>query len=416
LFLDADKTDYNGMAVRYREYLIAGNALNEAPAQTAIPLYISTIGAVDAVKTVAGLPVETLIPLTTYEQNTQIMQELINIGVEKLLWNTDAWCNNGVKNTAFVKLSLPDTLGGKNSYHNLLSFAKERDISLFSQVKLQAVAKEKTFDGFSVSEHAARNLENATAYESDYSLVTRSYDEKTRRKLVSAQSYDEMLAGFLSAYAPYKNTTMNLSTLGYALSGDYNEDDLVDRQQAKALIMEMLAGIPQEMTLSAEGGNAYMLGALDLVHSVPTKASREYVFDASVPFYQMVLRGRIAYTGRAMNLSAEYDIDVLRLIESGTIPSFQWIYEDNTVLKNTDYNYYSVNYATWIEKAAALYKKINTALSGLENAAIVHHEVLTADVVCTEYEGGIKIYVNYGNTAYETIDGVVQPSDYLRVG
>ncbi|MBQ9860181.1 MAG: hypothetical protein IJO76_05855 [Clostridia bacterium] len=416
LFLGADNTDYNGMAMRYREYLLAANGLNAAQVPAKMPLYISTIGAVDAVETVAGIPVETLVPLTTYEQNTQIMQKLLDAGVDTLLWNTDAWCNNGVKNTAFAKLSLPGKLGGKGDYQSLLTFAKDKGIILYPQVKLQAVAKETSFDGFSGSKHVARNLENATAYESDYSLVTRSYDEETRRKLISAQAYGEMLNGFLSAYTKYGNKNIGLSTLGQALNGDYNEDDFVDRQQAKDLVAALLADIPEDLFLSAQGGNAYTLGVLDLIHGMPTISSREYVFDASVPFYQMVVRGFIPYTGRAMNLSSEYEVDVLRLIETGTIPSFQWIYEQNTVLKNTDYNYYSVNYETWLEKAVALYEEINTALAGLADAEIVHHEMLTADVVCTEYEGGVKIYVNYGDTAYKTADGTVQPTDYLRVG
>ena len=416
LFLDAKKTDYSAMAKCYQEYLLANNGLNAAQITEKMPLYITTVGAVDAVETVAGIPVETLVPLTTYEQNTEIMQKLLDAGVDSLLWNTDAWCNNGVKNTAFAKLSLPGKLGGKSAYRALQSYAADKGIILYPQVKLQAVAKETSFDGFSTSEHVARNLENASAYESDYNLVTRSFDEETRRKLLSPQAYGEMLDGFLADYADYGNKNIGLSTLGQALNGDYNEEDFVDRQQAKKLVSALLADIPEEYFLSAQGGNAYVLGVLDLIHGMPTTSSREYVFDASVPFYQMVVRGFIPYAGRAMNLSSEYEIDVLRLIETGTIPSFQWIYEQNTALKNTDYNYYSVNYETWLEKATMLYEEINTALAGLADAEILHHEVLSADVVCTEYEGGVKIYVNYGETAYKTAEGTVQPTDYLRVG
>lgn len=417
MFIDGDASTYTGMARCYRQYLTERNQLNSAAIDESIPLYVSTIGAVDAIKTVAGIPMNTQVSLTSYEQNIRMMKDLQAAGIVNLVWNTEAWSNNGVRNTPFSKLSVSGALGGKNDYRELVAFAAQNGVALFSQAKLQTVNVDGLLDGFSRSKQAARNLENATAYESDYSLVTRSYDEENRRIIVSPKAYGDMLSDFLKAYQKYGNAGVDLDTLGYRLNGDYYEDDLMDRQEAKQAVVSALTSADRETwSFAAEGANAYTLQALDFAYNIPTRSSREYIFDECVPFFQTVVHGLIPYAGRPMNLSSEYDVEALRLIETGTIPAFMWIYEDNSVLKNTDFNFYSVSYQTWTERASALYKTVNDALNGVAQASIVSHEYLTDNVVCTGYDNGIKIYVNYGNTDYQTEDGVVPAVGYLRIG
>ena len=416
LFLDGEQSTYTDMAHCYRRYLTDRGELNSVDIHPQVPLFVSTIGAVDAIKTVAGIPVNSQVSLTSYDQNAEMIKTLQSLGIENLVWNTEAWCNNGVRNTPFTGLSVSGTLGGKKDYRELVAFAKENGVTLFAQAKLQTVNVEKLFDGFSRSKQAARNLENATAYESDFSLVTRSYDEENRRMLVSPKAYGDILGKFLKSYQSLGNTGVDLDTLGSRLNGDYFEDDQLDRQEAKQAVIDALKGAKDGWSFAAEGANAYTLQALDFAYNIPTRSSREYIFDECVPFFQTVVHGLIPYAGKPMNLSSEYDVEMLRLIETGTIPAFMWIYEDNSVLKNTDFNFYSVSYQTWTDRAATLYQEVNKALTGVTQASIVGHEYLTDDVVCTAYDNGVKIYVNYGNTDYQTENGVIPAVGYLRVG
>ncbi len=44
------------------------------------------------------------------------------------------------------------------------------------------------------------------------------------------------------------------------------------------------------------------------------------------------------------------------------MPSFEWIYADNSELFKTDYNFYSVNYKSWIEDAVSIYQETENVL------------------------------------------------------
>ena len=106
-----------------------------------------------------------------------------------------------------------------------------------------------------------------------------------------------------------------------------------------------------------------------------------------------------------MNLSSNYAYDALKLIETGTAPNFQWIYAENSELKDTDANYYSVNYSSWMNQALTLYKTINTAIGGCQNATITAHTELQSNVFETAFSNGTKVYVNYNSTPIQA-DGM----------
>ena len=64
--------------------------------------------------------------------------------------------------------------------------------------------------------------------------------------------------------------------------------------------------------------------------------------------------------------------------------------------------------------AIAAANKIQKALTGLNNKAIVSHS-FAGNVAVTAYEDGTKIYVNYNNTDV-TVDNItVKARDFLRV-
>lgn len=64
--------------------------------------------------------------------------------------------------------------------------------------------------------------------------------------------------------------------------------------------------------------------------------------------------------------------------------------------------------------AIAVANKIQKALTGLNNKAIVSHS-FAGNVAVTAYEDGTKIYVNYNNTDV-TVDNItVKARDFLRV-
>ncbi len=90
---------------------------------------------------------------------------------------------------------------------------------------------------------------------------------------------------------------------------------------------------------------------------------------------------------------------------------------DGKVLQETDYtSYYSANYAVWRDRALEMIRQYQDDMAGLNQQRITGHERISADVTVTTYENGTKVYVNFGNTAYD-FDGLQIPArDYLVKG
>ena len=82
------------------------------------------------------------------------------------------------------------------------------------------------------------------------------------------------------------------------------------------------------------GGFAYMMPYADVVLNAPLYRQRLLdMTDETVPFYQLVFHGYAAYAGAPLNLSYDFETDLLRLIEYGGTPYFQLMAADGSAVK-----------------------------------------------------------------------------------
>lgn len=125
------------------------------------------------------------------------------------------------------------------------------------------------------------------------------------------------------------------------------------------------------------------------------------------------------YAASPMNTSGDQDLrkQLLRSLELGAAPYFQWTYEPSSRLKLTNYDSaYATEYAYWVDDAVALYKQANEVLGNLANEQILKHERIQDGVVRITYTGGTSILVNYNADAV-TVDGTtVGGTDYVVGG
>lgn len=125
------------------------------------------------------------------------------------------------------------------------------------------------------------------------------------------------------------------------------------------------------------------------------------------------------YAASPMNTSGDQDLrkQLLRSLELGAAPYFQWTYEPSSRLKLTNYDSaYATEYSYWVDDAVALYKQANEVLGELENERILKHERIQDGVVRITYTGGTSILVNY-NVDSVTVGGTtVGGTDYVVEG
>ena len=411
-FMYDDDADYTGMALIYQNYLKEKGVLNETVVKENFPLFLDILQAVDSKQTVLGMPVSRPLSLTTCDQAIEILKRLKQDGVDNIELQLRGWSNGGVRHTYMNKIRWMNDLGGKKGFFSLLDYAVNNGVTVTASCDFQYLPQPAMFDGFNASKKAARTLENVPAYNGIYAhgIVGNEQDSKGWA-VVSPAHYDEIISSFLKKYPDKEKLGLALTWMGEDLNGDYRSKKMIDREAAKDKIAEQLKKLSDNgYRFTVAGANAYALEGASFVTDLTMESSENNLCDESVPFYQIVLHGYIPYSSEPLNQSSDYQYQTLKLLETGTIPSFFWMYEDNTVLKKTDYSsYYSLHYSAWLKKATQIYKIVNEALDGCYNAHIIHHEKVAKDVSKTVYDNNITVYVNYSD-ADKIVDGITVPA------
>ena len=216
----------------------------------------------------------------------------------------------------------------------------------------------------------------------------------------------------------YKLSGVSVNTLASELYSDYATKRYTDRTRAaeyNAKALEYLGNAVGGNVL-AENANAYSLQWVSDIINVPFDSNQSRILDETVPFYAIVLHGYKDFAGSMLNLTDDYETAVLQSVECGAGLSFEWIYGDNHLLKNTDFDsLYSINFAAWKEKALAAYNRVNAAVGSVQGQKITAHEKLADKVYATTYEDGTCELVNYNKTAVSAAGQTVNARDFVVV-
>ena len=411
LFTNGDQANYSGMAAAYRRYLQTNGGLPQTAQTANYPMFINLLGAVSYNTTVLGIPVEDEKPLTTYQQAQTILEQLEQKGIAEPALSYTGWQKGGMENAVATEVRPESNLGGKSAFTGLCNWLKQKNIAFFPEVDFAYVSREGY--GFNKNRQAAKNLSDMTAflYEYDLSLLEQKSDPLST--IVSPSAYAELAQQYRSSSGQWGLSGVGLQNLGNSLNSDFRKDNMIDRQQVKTLVtamMKQLAG--QSESLMVNGGNAYTLANTSLVTGLSLTSGNNYLFDESVPFNALVMHGTVAYTSEPLNQSNDYETEYLRLAETGCIPSFEWMYADNSALKETDCRFYSMHYGAWVDKAAALKQLWTDILSPCHDAVMISHNRI-GEVTVTKYDNGLTIYVNYGDQIAQLDETSVEPRNYL---
>ena len=111
-------------------------------------------------------------------------------------------------------------------------------------------------------------------------------------------------------------------------------------------------------------------------------------------------------TGDNMVQSIDPRTTYLKCIESGIELLWLGIHDECAELRDTRYDtFYGTTYTSWQNDAVNKYKEYQPLLNKIYDKTIVNHKEVEKDVTLTEYENGIKVYVNFSNEDVN-IDGL----------
>lgn len=199
-----------------------------------------------------------------------------------------------------------------------------------------------------------------------------------------------------------------LSDCGYILPTDYSKSTL-KRSTNLSDISKICTLLSSHGRLTVSKGNIYTLKYADSVINIPEKSELEALpYCKSVPFLQAVLHGICDYSFTAINLSDDPAKAILRSIEYGAVPHYEWYFAS---LGEDDIYHYSNS----LSQARLVYENMKDMFSDLRDQRITAHEQVKENVMLTTYSSGSEIYVNYNNKAV-TVGGItLDPMGFMRV-
>jgi Family of unknown function (DUF5696) len=421
VFLSEKEASYNGMARYYQDYLVKNNGLPEQLVNSQkedIPFYLQLVGSISKKKHFAGIPYQALEPLTTFDQAKTIINQMQDSEINNIKLKYSGWFNEGVNHRVPDKISVDKTIGGSKGLHKFLSFTEEHGISVFPDVALLTANSGLKFDE---KDEASRTLRGfpAALYPMDPTLDRRDRS-KSPAFIISPKLIEKYTDEMLKDFRNYKTGGISLRDLSDQLNSDYRKNEQIDRAESETFSLKALNQIHKEdLKIMADGGNAYSLPYLSDITDAPMSSSGFKIEDEIIPFYQMVVRGHIDYTGVPFNLSTYTDVReyVLKSLEYGSSVYFKWIHEPNYKVKDTEFDYlYAVNYEQWIAQATEVYHEVNEVLRKVQHEPILEHEKIGEGVYKTVYNNGTYIIVNY-NDSQAVVEGkTVEARSFITGG
>ena len=329
------------------------------------------------------------------------------------------WANGGVSQKVLNNVRIQRQLGGQKGMDQLIAYADEKNVPLYFDGISCFAYRSGLFQNFIPYRDAARFTTREQVQLYPYSVVTFLPAEYfDPYYLVQPDFAREKASNLINALAERKAYGVAFRDIGSLLSGDYNPKNTTTREEVKQMNLDSIQQAKSAgQRVMVKEGYDFVLPYVDLVTDVNLKGTNYSIIDELVPFYQIAIHGIVDYTGQPINLSADWQTELLRCAEYGAGLNFTFMEESGKILQETNHGgYFGACYADWGEDAASIINAYQKDMAGLNQQSITAHEMLAHNVTLTGYENGTQVYVNYGSDDYAA-EGVKVPARrYLVVG
>jgi hypothetical protein len=396
--------DYTDVANTYRSYLLGDGGVTAKASSDTASLYLSLYGGTMKSRSILGIPVSVKNAVTGYDEAQEIVSSLVDAGVDDMVVIYNAWTDAGISGKVDMLAGASGTLGGYNDFQELTEYLEEQNIAFYPAVN------NKTFSsggGYNTYRDTAIRISGSYSRQLTYSYPYGVQDTSVKtRALLSPDCFTEIYRNIASRYAQKGLTGVSLGEMTSTLWGDYGKKSM-SRDDTEAVLKNSYADIADAgLSLLADGCAAYAFPYADRISSVPLQSSGFDLFDADIPFYQLVMHGILPLAGTAINGSTDINDAFLKCIAAGCNPSFDMIYAEADDLKDTELDvYYYAHYAYWTDTAAAQYRLADKILSTVSDCTITAY-VREGDISVTTYDNGTEITVDY-ETETITVNGTV---------
>lgn len=421
-YIFISEPDYVSMATAYRNYLMSRYPTLVPHNEENLPAVLGLVGAIDRIENTFGIPLQKSFALTTYSEAADIISDFTNKGIPGLRVNYVGWFNDGVLHDAPGDIKLISELGGKKEFENLLNSAAKNNAEMFFEADFTFIHNGSLFNGYGVNRDSAKYLSRDIAQLYPFCIAcfgdrTGSYGERYSHYLANPEYTMKTIDSFNTELHKIGAKNITFGSIGRLLNSDFNRRKLYSRTDAMNLQTEKLAELMASNTkIMIHEGNIYAVPYADVVIDVAMDANNFNIIDENIPFYQIVMHGLVPYTGSPINLSPDYERNILRTVETGAGLYFMLMNAPGEELQETGYTrYYSADINRWGDEPIELYHKINNELSHTAAQFITQHQRLAPQVTLTGYEDGTLVIVNYSSETFSYDDVDVSGMDFAVI-
>ena len=409
-FLHGEDAGYAGMARTYRQRLVDRGVLvrqrGEAGGTEDIPLHLDVLGA----ETENSLFGKRLVPMTTVRQLEAMLDDLEQSGVRRVNAVFRGWNEGGLSGTNPSPIRYEKSLGTAADFRRVADALESRGGRLYLYRDYTVAYDESR--RFSARSDAATRIDRQVLALPTYRDV---YD---RFYYMSAEHTLRIVSEDVAAFARQGVDGVAVDHTGHVLFSEWKDGAAVSRKQTADAYREAMSRLAERLSsVLLYAPNDYMLAYADAILQMPLETSGYTFVGESVPFAQMVLKGyKDVYASHA-NFDANPADGLLRMIESGSFPSFYVTAEPSHKLKFTNSNdVYTSSYDDWRGIIVDTYRTMNEALKPVRYAAIEDRIRLDDGVYRVVYDNGASIVVNYTEEEWRGDGYRVPAKGFVTIG
>jgi len=413
--LPADKCEYGDMAVLCRQILIKDGKLDVKYEENANTALVNLLGVYDYKKSVLGVPVTANKVMTTAEQATDIVnvfsEKGINIDVRYL-----AATNGGYKQTMTNGLDLVSGVGGKKNLKTLNTAVNDAGGKLYMELAFTQVYKNKSFDGFKVSEDSIAHINTKHTTFFTYDPLS-FYYVKTPYYYLAPAKFKGNMEKVLKDAKKLGIDAIAFRSMGDTIYGDADEEDYATRTKvAKEFTKVTDMAAKENVSLMYNGGGAYVYSNASYLAGIPFDSANYAVSDETVPFLQMVLHGSIPYSYKPLLNASDTKKLMLDSVATGAKLQFNVSGNNSYELKSTEYsNFYNTAWEDNKDEIQEYCNYVQEAVKATSGKKFISYERINENVTKSVFSDGVTIYVNYSDKDYSAGEIMIKAKDYTLV-
>ena len=412
--LENEKADYNGMAKRYREYLIETGYITENREVLKSPYAVTLLGGVMTTSSVLGIPVKTLKTMTDYKAAEGIVKDITELTGIKPVVRLKGYTETGINLGEIAGgYSFASELGSEKQRKAFESYCKENGIPLYYEFEM--IRYSESGSGFSYSTDSAKTAILHPAEKSSINVPLRDSNADSVYRFLKRSELSKAVNKLQKMVTKKKLSGVSLESLGEIYYSDYSEGvDYAVTSKIDTDTKNYITSLKKTKSNVAVSSAAFFAaGLVDTVFDAPLDISGEYQYDVEIPFYQLVFGGVTPLYSSAVNLTSVPEKKIMMAASTGTglgftvIDEFQKEFMETAVEK-----LYSCEYGANKELVKSALDKYSKIYSEINNSKIKSYEILENNITRTVFENGVVVYANNSSDTVSSPIGELKGFDF----